>query len=212
MKAFTDSITTKKTLKQLSASFGAYPKPSQATIQHHKITPPTTGRDDSTQQLINTIQIQLEATTAALDIVRKRQQILQSAIDRAEGLPPILIQAEESRSSKSKRKGGNGPSEDKQCAWDPRLIRDDAEVRDWNGEEQEEDVVGNICGLGKRKCDRHQGWQKTSTVSLELEHAQLVSDTHWAWADGVGEATQGARPPARRFDQGVGEHGREREG
>jgi COMPASS component SPP1 len=184
MKAFTDSITTKKTLKQLSASFGSYPKPSQAIIQHHKVPPASKGRDESTQQLINTIQNQLEATTAALDTVRKRQQILQSAIDRAEGLPPILIQAEESRSSKSKRKGGNGPSEDKQCAWDPRLIWDDAEVRDWDGEEQEEDVVGNICGLGKRKCDRHQGWQKTSTISLELEHAQLVSGTQLGFGFG----------------------------
>jgi COMPASS component SPP1 len=171
MKAFTDSITNKKTMKQLSTSFVSYPKPAAATIHHHSVASPAAA-SNSTQELINTIQAQLVSTRAALDVVLKRQQILQAATDRADSLPPIVVQAEETRSSKSKRKAGGGPTEDKQCAWDARLIWDDQDVLAWDGNERED---REICGLPKRKCDRHQGWPKTATISLELEHAQLVS-------------------------------------
>jgi hypothetical protein len=140
-------------------------------VIHHGEALPAPQADDHTQQLISAVQQQLTATTTALEIVRKRQQILQLAIDKAESLPPIVVQPEESRSSKSKRKGGGGPTEDKQCAWDPRLIWDDEEVGnrvEGEGEEVE------ICGLGKRRCDKHSGWQKTSAFSLETEEMQLV--------------------------------------
>jgi hypothetical protein len=170
-KVFTDSVTNKKTLKALSTSFGSFPKPVPVQVIHHGDARPVSHVDNHTQQLISAVQQQLTATAAALEFVRKRQQILQIAIDKAESLPPIIVQAEE-RSGKSKRKSGGGPTEDKQCAWDPRLIWDDEEVGNWvEGEEGEVD----ICELGKRRCDKHSGWQKTSGFSLETEEIQLVS-------------------------------------
>jgi COMPASS component SPP1 len=121
--------------------------------------------------LITAVQDQISATSAALEVLRKRQHILQIAIDRAEVLEPIIVQPEEGRSGKGRRKGGNGPTEDKQCGWDPRLIWEDEAVQSWmEGQDEEE-----ICGLAKRRCDKHQGWQKTSAFSLETEERQLVS-------------------------------------
>jgi hypothetical protein len=154
----------------LSTSFGSFPKPVPVQVIHHGTKLPVTQTDDHTQRLISAIQQQSTVTATALEIVRKRQQILEIAIDRAESLPHIIVQVEESR-SKSKRKGGGGPIEDKQCAWDPRLIWDDEEVQSWmDGEEEVQ-----ICGLGKRRCDKHSGWQKTSALSIETEEMQLVS-------------------------------------
>ena len=173
-KIFADSITNKKTLKALTTSFGSFPKPVAIQIIHHGEAPLSTQADDHTQRLISAVREQLSATAKSLEIVRKRQQILQKAVDRAESLPPIVVQAEESRSSKSKRQGGGGPTEDKQCAWDPRLIWDDEEVEDMA--EGQDEVEVEICNLGKRRCDRHSGWQKTSGFSLETEELQLVSD------------------------------------
>lgn len=160
----------------MSTSFGSFPKPVTVQVIHHGDSAPISQRDDHTQQLISAVQQQLQATATALEIVRKRQQILQIAIERAESLPPIIVQVEE-RSGKSKRKGGGGPTEDKQCAWDPRLIWDDEEVNTWV-EGQEDEV--EICALGKRRCDKHSGWQKTSGFSLETEEMQLVSH-HTIW-------------------------------
>ena len=170
-KVFTDSVTNKKTLKALSTSFGSFPKPVPVQVIHHGEVRPISKVDDHTQQLISAVQQQLTATNTALEIVRKRQQILQIAVDKAESLPPIIVKAEE-RSGKSKRKGGAGPTEDKPCAWDPRLIWDDEEVGKWV---EEEETEVEICGLGKRRCDKHSGWQKTSGFSLETEEIQLVS-------------------------------------
>jgi hypothetical protein len=31
-----------------------------------------------------------------------------------------------------------------------------------------------VCDLGKRRCDKHSGWQKTISLSLDLEEQQLV--------------------------------------
>lgn len=87
-----------------------------------------------------------------------------------------MLAIEETRSGKSKRKGG--PTEDKQCAWDPRLVLSDDDLRatDINeGGDQAADQGDGVCELGKRRCDRHSGWQKTTSLSLDLEEQQLVS-------------------------------------
>jgi len=177
-RSFTDSITNKKTLKALSTSFVNFPKPVPVQIIHHADIHATPVEDQS-QRLLTAVQEQLSAASAALDIVRKRQQILQIAIDRAEMLAPITVQPEEGRSGKGRRKGGGGPTEDKQCGWDPRLIWDDEAVQSW----VEGQDGGEICGLAKRRCDKHQGWQKNSAFSLETEEKSLVSDSSEEWVD-----------------------------
>jgi hypothetical protein len=170
-------MTNKKTLKAIATSFSSYPKPVSVDIIHHidtaKQVAPEAKADDHTQQMIAAVQAQITATTAALEIVKKRQQILQTVIDKAEGLAPIIVQPEE-RSGKGRRKGGGGPTEDKQCGWDPKLLWDDEEVSKWT-ENQEEQGDEQNCGLAKRRCDKHSGWQKTAAFSLEVEEAQLVS-------------------------------------
>lgn len=176
MKAFTDSITVKKTLKQLSTTFAAYPKPPSVQIIHHAdVTVPGTGTEvaNPAQQLLSVVQSQMAAMTAALELVRRRQQILQQAIDHAESLAPVVIAQEDIRGSKNKRKSGTGPTEDKQCAWDPRLIWTDDQVKTWSADGQ--DGGEGICELAKKRCDRHSGWQKTIAISLEVEERQLVS-------------------------------------
>lgn len=179
MKTFADSITNKKTLKQITTAFTGYPKPTPVQIIHHatidlRVNPPTATLE---YEVLSAVHTQMEAISSALEIVRKRQEILQQSINHAESLGPVVVPAvEETRSSKSKRKS-TGPTEDKQCAWDPRLIWSDDETKmaDIGGLQVENQVDVGVCESGKRRCDKHSGWQKTIALSLELEEQQLVS-------------------------------------
>lgn len=174
MKAFADSISNKKTLKQISTTFTGYPKPAPVQIIHHAtIDPAVANATTQADQLMVAVQSQMKALTSALDVVRKRQDILRRAIEHAESLAPIAIPVEETRASKSKRKGGGGPTEDKQCAWDPRLSWTDQQVMAEGGTVGREDDLA-VCELAKRRCDKHSGWQKTLAISLEVEEKQLV--------------------------------------
>lgn len=195
-KVLVESITNKKNLKQITAAFSAYPKPPPVQVIHHTVEPSSeipnpTPTPSQSHDILSVVQSQLASITSKLEIVRKRQEILRQAIDYAESLGPVILAQEESRSGKSKRKGG--PTEDKQCAWDPRLVMSDEEVRsaivgtaataagagagDGNGGEgggQAAQGAEGVCELGKRRCDKHSGWQKTISLSLDLEEQQLV--------------------------------------
>lgn len=146
------------------------------------------------QFLLAKIKHQLGEIEASLELVKKRQAILQKAIERSEALSPVTVtvnqEAEAASKSRKKKKGGGGGGasggEDKQCGWDKRLIWDDEQVMVWRNEadandnkdhDAEAEVVEEIqiCSLPKRRCDRHGGWQRTIGVSLEVEQGGLVS-------------------------------------
>lgn len=183
MKIFSDSLTNKKTLKTITSAFSGYPKPAPVQVIHHATIdiPVNSVLPTQSEELLSAVKTQMAAITSVLDRVRKRQEVLRQAIEHAEALPPVIVPADESRSSsKSKRKGGaSGPTEDKQCAWDPRLVWTDEEVTSWGGGTRNEDEEDNaaVCDLAKRRCDKHSGWQKTVMLSLEVEEKQLVSQT-----------------------------------
>ena len=172
-----ETFTNKKILQQVTAAFTGYPKPTPVQIIQHQ--PQQTKMDSSAgptapatapeNDVVSVVRSQIAAITSRLELVRKRQEILRQAIEHAESLDPVITVVEEVRSGKSKRKGG--PTEDKQCAWDPRLILSDEEVQAIDGADRD---MGGVCELGKRRCDRHPGWQKTIALSLDVEEQQLV--------------------------------------
>ncbi len=132
----------------------------------------------------------LERTNAAIGLVRKRQKILNAAIERCETLETIAVDNEEEiedgNNKKKKKKVAPAVKEDRPCGWMRALIWDDETIEDWDEEISEED---EICMSGRRRCERHQGyvhflkdipltvfsWQKTMKASLDVEEMSLVS-------------------------------------
>ncbi|WWD19205.1 hypothetical protein CI109_103663 [Kwoniella shandongensis] len=176
-------MTNKNTLKQLAKTFIAYPQPDLGVVVvHHDTSTSKTAKLEATDteaSQLALVQKQIEEVQRAMDVVRKRQAILEAAIERCETLAPVQPTGEEDEDEdqgKTKGKGkkgrsgggGAGKGEDEPCGWDRRLVSSDEEV-----EGMADDVEGQPCMVGRRKCDRHQGWQKTTAVSLEVEIAGL---------------------------------------
>lgn len=107
-----------------------------------------------------------------------------------------------SKKKKSKKKAPNskaaGPSNEAPCGFDVRLIWEDTAWSGWvksargrtvlNGlipppEEDEtmqdadaelEEEAGLVCTITRKRCDRHQGWQRLNEASFEAEKTTLV--------------------------------------
>lgn len=177
-KTFAATISNKKTLNQIASSFNAYPRPANVQVTHHTTTPLTPRDPAETQEaVLATIELQLSEITSSLELVKKRQAILQSAIERSEAMSTVLIIPSDDPGGKNRKrkKGGGGGGEDKQCGWDKRLIWDDEVVRGWQETEKGDGPELALCSLPKKRCDRHPGWQKTIGVQLEVEQGTLVS-------------------------------------
>lgn len=104
-----------------------------------------------------------------MELVNKRQTLLSQAIESWEALPLVLVEVPARRKGKSKRREME-TVEVRPCGWDSRLIWDDAAIEKWDESRGE----GPLCDGGKR-CDRHQGWQKTVAAALDVEGAVIVS-------------------------------------
>ncbi|WVR09469.1 hypothetical protein IAU60_006536 [Kwoniella sp. DSM 27419] len=173
------------------------------TVTQHGADPSTQGSKSlgshSKATRLSSVQAQIEQVEIAVDLVKARQEILRQAIERCEALHPVANaldeEAEEVSKKSKKKKGSSGPKEDRPCGWVRRLIADDGEVQRWivttaaRGTRQldespheqdgthgiEADEIGDqdYCLNGRKRCDRHQGWQKTMAVSLEVELAGL---------------------------------------
>ncbi|WWC93426.1 hypothetical protein V866_000260 [Kwoniella sp. B9012] len=189
------SMTNKNTLKQLAKTFIGYPEPKLgiSTVNHAEHTPSLQCNLSNSDRLVD-LERQLNKVNKSIELVSKRQKILEDTIRKAESaiLTVNVIEEEEeeevrqSKKGKKKKSGmningnGNGSGkDDKPCGWNKILIADDQEVRSFNLTEQEQGVKseeeeeGEICMRGKRRCDRHQGWQRTIAAQLEIEMASL---------------------------------------
>nr|XP_018261634.1 uncharacterized protein I303_06075 [Kwoniella dejecticola CBS 10117]OBR83792.1 hypothetical protein I303_06075 [Kwoniella dejecticola CBS 10117] len=152
------------------------------------------------------LENQLRKVDEAMTLVLKRQKILEAAAQRAEGMGPLANLPEEQEEEiedtrkKGKKKKSNGTTggsvkDDRPCGWSRELILGDDEVLRHEEEYGHvmaqqavnggEDIpmdngphVGDACMRGKRRCDRHQGWQKTIGVQLEVELSSLTTGFH----------------------------------
>ncbi|WRT68563.1 uncharacterized protein IL334_005540 [Kwoniella shivajii] len=177
------SLTNKNTLKQLAKTFVSYPAPELGVhVTQHRETPiPTTKnpRQVNEDRLMQ-LEAQMEEVEKAMTVLRKRQDILKLAVEKCEDLPSItaVVEEEEVEQKKGKRKkgsgaggGAGGSKDDRPCGWDKLLILDDGELTRLAGVQQEEE--GRLCMRGRRRCDRHQGWQKTIAAQLKGEQTSL---------------------------------------
>lgn len=181
-QAMLGAITNKTAIKQLSKALTSFPRPKLGvTVEHHVPAKSETSifsvYDDTQTQLL-TLQKRQEGAQKAMERIQKRQALLRNAVDRCEQLPPIAAtETEESQQKGKKRKAGR-PADDRPCGWEASLIAEDEEVEELvKGEGDEMEVVEGereVCMLPRRRCDRHQGWQKTVAVSLDLELATLT--------------------------------------
>jgi COMPASS component SPP1 len=178
-------MSNKRVLKQLASSLAAYPPPSiDVNLVHHLPTPPpspeeTGSEHDNAEQLLQSLQSQISATMEAIELVQRRQQVLAEVIERAAAMASVapVVNGDEAKSSKTKRKGNGGGGDVGPCGWEPMLVWDDDEVRAWQGTEGEgtSQADGDVaCMLPKRRCERHLGWQRTANASLEMEARALV--------------------------------------
>lgn len=169
-------ITDRRKRRQLASELVAFPEPhASVKVVHHldSDSAPTSGADTAQDVL----QQYTEQVQAAIELVRARQAILQQAIARCEALiqangHDTAMDVDEPRPKKSKSKSSS-KSDDRICGWDSRLTADDWEILDLvaSGEKVE------ACMVARRRCDRHQGWQKTIAASLEVEAHCLVCPT-----------------------------------
>ncbi|OXB35797.1 compass component spp1 [Cryptococcus neoformans] len=181
-QAMLGAITNKTAIKQLSKALTSFPRPKLGvTVEHH--LPPKSETSifsvyDDTQTQLLTLQKRQEGAQKAMERIQKRQALLRIAVDKCEQLPPIApTETEESQQKGKKRKAGR-PADDRPCGWEASLIAEDEEIEELvKGEGDEMEVVEGqreVCMLPRRRCDRHQGWQKTVAVSLDLELATLT--------------------------------------
>ncbi|ODO11109.1 hypothetical protein I350_01711 [Cryptococcus amylolentus CBS 6273] len=165
------AVTSKQSLKQLAKGLANFPPPNLGVsiIQHIPPTTPDVSQSpyDDVQFQLSMIQSQLESTLKAINIIQKRQAVLSAAIEKCDSLTPIVVD-DGAPPKKSKKKGGGPapPKEDKPCGWVVVLIAEDEEVdQGVKGHGAGIVVEGaeewQVCMLPRRKCDRHQGWQKT---------------------------------------------------
>ena len=178
------AVANKKQLKQLHDAFVAYPQPGpEVSVVNHDRSAIDAKSGSSTNPIAD-ISAQLKIVQSALEMVQKRQRILSQAIARwessgsgaANGAAADGEHADAPPPSKKSKKHQSKDKEERLCGWDERLVWDDTEVGIWSGERWE----GDTCAKGRR-CDRHQGWQKTIGASLQVEEALLVCflSTNW---------------------------------
>lgn len=183
----------KKELGALEASLAGYPSPSPSvTMETHAPTGENGIRDeDGPASLIATLQAQKEDVARLAELVSQRQALFAQAIAQWDALKPVATNnpvPAPKRKSKTKRREGETTVE-RPCGWDSRLMWSDDEVRSWyvqgqptdgdvemaeEGGEEVPKLLPTMCPASRR-CERHQGWQKTLGVALDVEAAQLVS-------------------------------------
>lgn len=187
-------------------------------------------QDTSTLALLSNLRRQSSEAERALSVIARRQAILGSAIAAWESLMPAGSVEEPKKKSKNKRR--DGEKDPRPCGFDPRIVWSDREVEAWDGSERvvedvkvEEGGEGEgegegggkeegenlmsraaklgLCSAGRR-CERHQGWQKTVAVALEVEAAQLVRDDGGLWL--TADATTRRSRDAQREDRACWRH------
>jgi len=116
-------------------------------------------------EIVDRLRIQREEKLREIASVRARLVLMSIAVERAEL---------------------RGISE--RCMFDKRVLMDEGDWEEWvesedgrrafegggtDGEEDAEELKKWLC-QGKKKCDRHAGWQKARMADFELEKDVLV--------------------------------------
>lgn len=210
----------KKDTKALEAALTAYPSPAPSVCVERPETDGEGGegeararveeaQDTSTLALISSLRQQSAEAERALAVLARRQAILASAVAVWESLVPAGGVEEPKKRSKNKKR--DGEKDPRPCAFDPRIVWSDSEVEAWDGAEREavEEGEGDekesalaradrlgLCAVGRR-CDRHQGWQKTTAVALEVEATQLVG-----FRRGLADTRHGDETSSHRWASG----------
>lgn len=163
------SSLDKKTTSEIGRSLAGYPAPAPAVSVKLADGSRLGEVSPSHTALVASLKSQMTELEKQMDLVNKRQTLLSQAIESWEALPLVLVEVPARRKNKSKRREME-TVEVRPCGWDARLLWDDATVEAWDGSEGD----GALCDGGKR-CDRHQGWQKTIAAGLDVEGAVVVS-------------------------------------
>lgn len=156
--------------------YAAQPQPVYVTSHEARaVSPPPGSRPDDLAILLGQIALQEEAIAASRRIIEARRDMLQRAIANAEALQPAAVVeiATEVTGKKSKKPKKPSTVDTRACGYDWRLSADDAEILALL-ESEVKDADTEVCSASRR-CDRHQGWQKTLAVELEVELALNVS-------------------------------------
>jgi COMPASS component SPP1 len=145
------AISNKRSVKQLTATLSSYPAPVLGVqVINHLLTPPASPRrlasssssswsskGRAAEALLESLQKQISATMAAIELVQRRQAILAEVTARAATLvsatPQVHGDDTSGGGSKKSRKGGGGGGDMGPCGWEPKLVWDDDEVRAWTG-------------------------------------------------------------------------------
>lgn len=130
---------------------------------------------------------QREAVQRAIRLLEARYQLYRIAYkswEHSTSHPPDQEGNADSSSKTEKAKGtSKGTSiNDAPCGLDERLTWEDAEWEAWvdsptgqiklkdeNGPEVRESERGLVCTIPRKRCDRHQGWQKLHDTALDLD-------------------------------------------
>ncbi|ORX38412.1 hypothetical protein BD324DRAFT_649781 [Kockovaella imperatae] len=174
MAAQVPPTSNTKLLKQMSAFFVGLPapKPNVSVIHHLGAMPSKPAHQDNEMAALTR---QMAVVDQAIATLSKRQEVLRQVIAQCDTLvSPSAGNDVEMADKKSKKRPGGG--EDKPCGWDRRLTLSDDEMASLIMDELSQNREDNtrVCMLPKRRCDRHQGWPKVFTASLDLEMAQLT--------------------------------------
>jgi hypothetical protein len=193
--------------------YAAQPEPVHVLkLETRIVSPPPGSRPDDLDVLLEQIALQEETIAQARRIIEARREMLQQAIVNAEALLPAPVVAEESieaSGSKKNKKPKKAAAVDlRACGYDSRLAADDAEVLAMLKTEGDA-AEGEVCPASRR-CDRHQGWQKTIAVELEVEMALNVSILSW-WRL-IDDAGSAKRPTSQSVAQDQKRGGKEGEG
>lgn len=168
--------------ENLTNALAAYPSPTPSVaIETHAAgsSPaahlPETG---GAAALLASLEAQAEDVARAAQVVAQRQALLARAVERWEALAPAPLPegtapAPKKKSSKNKRRDGEAAAAaERPCGFDHRLLWDDGPVAEWAAGGVEEAGEEETCAA-RRRCERHQGWQRTIGVALDVEYAQL---------------------------------------
>lgn len=170
----------KKELAPLEAALAGYPSPTTPVTVSYAGAPPALAEETDSATLLAQLQAQSEGVVRLAELVAQRQALFAHAVAAWDALKPAVTdEPVPAPKRKSKPKRGGETVVERPCGWDARLVWGDEEVRAWRPEEAEAEGGGEgggqwMCMAGRR-CERHQGWQKTLGVALDVEAAQLVS-------------------------------------
>lgn len=147
-------------------------------VDHYSITQQTHTPTSTRKDILVDLHHRLASLRAELDLVSKRQSLVNVLVDRCDALPPIsrsdAIDADAAaamKKKKSKTKSG-GAVDDRPCGWSAVLVWDDEAVQGWNGQ------VPPGVGVGEG-----EGMEVDVNVDESGEGGAAGAGEEWMWCE-----------------------------